>query len=328
MRGDRRVLGGGDLAQQLQRRLVARLERPGREADDVGEQDRDVEPCRDPGPAPRKAPATLAGRPARARERRSAARAGPRRPGGRSAAGPGCPWSTARRRTGRRREGAAGGTWRSPRAGAWNRRDELAAPSLPGLRGGTGCSPSEGRSPLGSRSSLTARNRRPFRDAVRDQRHVGVRWLEPWIGPLVHERARGQMTPLDGGAALGKIGLPAPLSELAARDWDAIVVGGGHNGLTAAAYLARAGRSVLVLERQGADRRSVHARAAVSGPALPDQSLRLRRRAARRSGDPRARARAPRLPGPDGRSQPLVPAARRQLGGALPRSGAHRRPPA
>ncbi len=33
-------------------------------------------------------------------------------------------------------------------------------------------------------------------------------------------------------------------------EYDAIVVGGGHNGLTAAAYLARAGRSVLLCERR------------------------------------------------------------------------------
>jgi phytoene dehydrogenase-like protein len=51
-------------------------------------------------------------------------------------------------------------------------------------------------------------------------------------------------------ARLGEVGLPAPVAELAKRRWDAIVVGGGHNGLTAAAYLARAGQRVLVLERR------------------------------------------------------------------------------
>jgi phytoene dehydrogenase-like protein len=46
--------------------------------------------------------------------------------------------------------------------------------------------------------------------------------------------------------------------------WDAIIVGGGHNGLTCAAYLAKAGRRVLVLER-----RHVLGGAAVSEQVFP-----------------------------------------------------------
>jgi phytoene dehydrogenase-like protein len=47
---------------------------------------------------------------------------------------------------------------------------------------------------------------------------------------------------------LGVLGLPEPLGVLAARRWDVVIVGAGHNGLTCAAYLARAGKQVLVLE--------------------------------------------------------------------------------
>jgi phytoene dehydrogenase-like protein len=47
---------------------------------------------------------------------------------------------------------------------------------------------------------------------------------------------------------MGEVGLPCPVRELAAKTWDTIVVGAGHNGLACATYLARAGQRVLVLE--------------------------------------------------------------------------------
>src|SRR5579863_3172180 len=49
-------------------------------------------------------------------------------------------------------------------------------------------------------------------------------------------------------AVLGEIGLPVPLRDVAAKTWDVIIVGAGHNGLACAAYLARAGQRVLVIE--------------------------------------------------------------------------------
>ncbi len=46
-----------------------------------------------------------------------------------------------------------------------------------------------------------------------------------------------------------------------ASTYDAVIVGGGHNGLVCAAYLAKAGLKVVVLER----------RAVVGGAAVTEE---------------------------------------------------------
>ena len=61
----------------------------------------------------------------------------------------------------------------------------------------------------------------------------------------------------------------APVSR---SGYDVVIVGGGHNGLTAAAYLAGAGMSVLLLERLDHT-----GGAAVSTEAFPGLGARLSR---------------------------------------------------
>src|SRR5262245_31506206 len=49
-------------------------------------------------------------------------------------------------------------------------------------------------------------------------------------------------------STLGILDPPTSLRMLQDVRWDAVIVGAGHNGLTCAAYLAKAGQRVLVVE--------------------------------------------------------------------------------
>ena len=107
----------------------------------------------------------------------------------------------------------------------------------------------------------------------------------------------------------------------ATPDWDVIVVGAGHNGLTAGGMLARAGLSTLVVEARERGRRMLRHRG--DRARLPGLHHLLHREHAPARGDPGAgpgRARAA-----DGalRAGPAGGAGRRGGAGRLERPGAH-----
>ena len=160
------------------------------------------------------------------------------------------------------------------------RTSTLATRSSSGTRptARTGTSASWPRRGCGSRGYTAGRY------SARGDRHPRVR-LDGRRALHGGARDRGRGAGVNAGRRAGsaRSGLPEPVPSSPQRDWDAIVVGGGHNGLTAAAYLARAGQVGAGAGAPRAPRRRLHARAPLRGQPLRRQPLRLRRRAARRA---------------------------------------------
>ena len=86
----------------------------------------------------------------------------------------------------------------------------------------------------------------PLRDAGPEPLAVGL------LGPSGRRHHGRQRTP---GRAQGPRSQAQGRCRMSAQRWDAIVVGGGHNGLICATYLGRAGLRTLLLEQRDDGRR-------------------------------------------------------------------------
>ena len=128
----------------------------------------------------------------------------------------------------------------------------------PGARGAGGRFDGVRRGPPGQRlnaptNTLTVRGV-TARDNDRDVICLPIGTFSSPCGPVRTDAPRsGRRLPVTrprADAAVSPAGRLPSAGDAGRRSrYDVVVVGGGHNGLVAAAYLARAGRSVLVLER-------------------------------------------------------------------------------
>src|SRR6478752_3294138 len=121
--------------------------------------------------------------------------------------------------------------------------NEVWATTPPGVQ----IPPSPRLAPVPDRGLLRSRANPASRGVACANRRPGAAAAAPQRQPDARPVA-GRLAPASGS---GWQDGPMSSNPLSTSAFDAIIVGGGHNGLAAAAYLAKAGRDVLVLEKLG-----------------------------------------------------------------------------